>query len=549
MHPNSDHYIEDWDEELTAEMQEREQALSRCNEKLNQEMPQMGLQGQETTAGQGIAVETNSNNDKTQEHTDEKVLTTKSETMSRLEAEALVHQEKPAPLSSEADDDYIWIVWKTFSIISLIHFFWKCRQRNAHLKWNATKALSYLGECMPLVDSRTLQLFHSRYVQSNSWKKHREEEFLEGFVGDLLQSMKQVCSENGGMAIGAAGLEDLHHVIVPLHPPEPYFYKCLYSNQADDVLLDMQMCGHIELVKNSQIQNGCPCQASDADDEMVCLLHKDLDEIKACPAFEKLLCNSNYLSKAEVTKWFQSTLRQAWSLIAVKYEFEVCIGSDRMPGVVIVRFRNGEKINFTMDPVIAPDSHSYLFITPCSLKNLDTLWSLSLSKYEDLFLKQISKVLPINSCHLQTLEITLFLHKRQTMLTGSSALKDLHFKITLMHLLLTTSLEEWRPAFLANRLQDILKFMMYSLKTKQLNHALVGNPQAKRFIQLPVHLVKSNPVNLFHPLVVHKCIYKNALMHFQELLRNAQMLINDYLGINGPERHLFNRSKSDIFYF
>uniref|UniRef100_A0A8C6UQ44 Inositol 1,4,5-trisphosphate receptor-interacting protein n=1 Tax=Neogobius melanostomus TaxID=47308 RepID=A0A8C6UQ44_9GOBI len=491
-------------------MQERERAL-REKAKLNHEVPLNDyhqLQERETTAEHNLDLEPN---DRIQEHGGDLEPTTKSKTLSRTDARIRTHQdnhleaaeiqtENTTPTTSDTGNG-IWIVWKTFSIISLIHFVWKCRRRNAQL---TSKAFLYTSEYMPSVDSTTLQIFHSRFVQSDSGKKQREDEFLGGFVGDLLQSIKEVCSENGGMAIATPNLEDLRHVIVPLAPPESYFFKCLYSNKADDVLLDMQMCGHIELVKNVQIQNGCPCQASVVADEMVCLLHKDHDKIKVSPAFDKLYSNkdSNWLSKAEVAKWFQRTLRQAWSRIAFKYEFELCIGN--MPGALIVRFRSGEKIIFTLNPVIATDHHSYFSITPCSPKYLDTFWSLSLSKYEDTFLNQISKLLPNNSCHMQTLEIILFLHKRQIMLTGKSALEDFHYKIALMHLLLTKNLSEWRSAFLANRLQDLFTFMMYSLKTKQLHHVLIGNPQAKAIIQLPANLVKAKPVNLFHPLVVHK---------------------------------------------
>uniref|UniRef100_A0A3B3ZW83 Inositol 1,4,5-trisphosphate receptor-interacting protein n=1 Tax=Periophthalmus magnuspinnatus TaxID=409849 RepID=A0A3B3ZW83_9GOBI len=435
--------------------------------------------------------------------------------------------------TSDVDKDYIWILWKTLSIFSSIYFARKYRQRHSQVTSNVTKTSfpANAAEYMAVLDSTTLENFYFQCIQPGSIKRHREEEFLDGFVSDLLKSMKNVCSQVGGIAIGTADLEDLHNVVVPLNPPESYIFKCLFSNKVDDALPDMYICGQIELMKNAQIQHCCPCQVSDAAD-IVCLLHNGSDKIKIRKVtdFDEQFCKkgSNYLSKGKVNKWFHSTLRQAWSLIAFKYEFEVCINSSNIPGAVKVQFRSGEKISFTMSPVIRFDSHSYFFITT-SLKNLDTSWSLSLSKYEDTFLRQIAKVLPQNSCHMQTLEIILFLHKKQTLLTGSSDLKDLHFKTALMHLLLTKAPYEWRPAFLANRLQDLLNLMMCSLKAKQLHHVLIGNPRAKTTIQLPVYLVKSNRVNLFNPLVVHRCIYQNAMMHVMELLKNAPILIKDYL--------------------
>ncbi|KAJ0044285.1 hypothetical protein NL108_003777 [Boleophthalmus pectinirostris] len=483
MYPSSDHN-HDLDDALTVGMQDREQLLSMEKEKINQEIAQ-----------------------------------------------------KSTSETSDMGKDYIWILWKTLSVISFIHFARKFRQRNSQVNSKVTKTifLANAAEYMAVLDSTTLQTFYSQCIQPGSIKRHREEEFLDGFVSDLLESMKNVCLEVGGMSIGTVDLEDLHNVVVPLTPPESYIFKCLYNNKADDALLDMHICGQIEVMKNAQIQLCCPCQASGAAD-IVCLLHNGSDKMKIRKVtdFDERFCKrrSNYLSKAEVSKWFHCTLRQAWSLIAFKYEFEVCIDNSNIPGAVTVKFRSGEKISFTISPVIRFDSHSYFFITTCSLKTTDTSWPLSLSKYEDTFLQQIAKVLPQNSCHMQTLEITLFLHKKQTMLTGRSDIKDLHFKTALMHLLLAKTPNEWKPAFLANRLQDLLDFMMYSLKAKRLNHILIGNPQAKRMIQLPIFCVKSKPLNLFYPLVVHRCIYQNARMHFVELLKNAQILINDYLGKN-----------------
>ncbi|XP_072319201.1 inositol 1,4,5-trisphosphate receptor-interacting protein-like [Eucyclogobius newberryi] len=540
MYPNSDHDVVDWDQALvTSGMQDREQKLSTEEQKLNQEIAAGDFQSlqEEKKTAQALFLETHL------ENSDLPLTTTRgqadTETWSYQDNNSKIvpsmkstekqNHSKETPAESILNSDYFWIIWKTFSIVSFIHFLWKCR-RNSHLESNGAKTISRANAAEYLsVDSTTLQMFYSQCVQSGYNKKHREEEFLDGFVGDLLESMKNVCGDS--MAIGTAAFEDAQ-VVVPLTPPEPYTFNCSYSNKADDVLLDMQMCGQIELRKNAQIQYCCPCQTSGAADDVVCLLHNERHTIKQSVDFEEQLCKkgSKYLSKAEVGKWFQSKLRQAWSLIAFKYEFEVCINNSNIPGAVIVRFRSGEKMHFTMSPVIRFDSQSYFFITRCSPKTLDTSWSLSLSKYEDTFLHQMAKVLPDNSCHIQILQIALFLHKKQAMFTGSSALKDLHFKTGLMHLLLTKAPSEWRPSLLANRLKDLLDFMMYSLKTKHLIHVLIGNLRATEIVQLPADLVKSNPVNLFHPLVVHRCIHQNALMHFVELLKNAQILINDYLG-------------------
>lgn len=436
---------------------------------------------------------------------------------------------------ADSERDYLWYIWNTFSIISMIRFFGKFLwKKNPVTK---EEAASFPVTCtatgVPLPDSATLQRFHSKCVQVSSDKKWREDEFLEGFANDLLDAMRTVTNRNGGMVVEDFKMTDVCEVIVPISPPDPYSFQCqLWNNHASDLLPDMQVCGLIKLVENKKVQNGCPCQSADADD-MVCLLHCATEKLvtKTADVRDGLLCtkNSPFLSKSQVTRWFQSTIKQAWALISHKYEFELNIRYIDVPGALVIRFRSGKKISFSMNPVVKTNTDAYFFITPGSPNNLDTSWALSLTSYEDRFLEHISKKLPDNSCHIQTLEIAHFLHRRQTALSGSSAIKYFHFKTALMHLLLTKDHSQWKPNYAACRLRDLLDFMEKSLKKQLLHHVLIGNPSAQRVIELPAEFTQAKRVNLFHPLVVHNCIYRNAVMHFQEMLQNAQMLICDYV--------------------
>ncbi|XP_023128947.2 inositol 1,4,5-trisphosphate receptor-interacting protein [Amphiprion ocellaris] len=430
--------------------------------------------------------------------------------------------------------DYLWYIWQTFSIISIIRFFRKYQSRKSQMEQEVTAALS--GTCtvakVLLPDVNTLKQFYAKCVQVSSEKKWREDEFLEGFANDLLEAMRTIADKNGSMVIEDFEMVNLSDIIVPFHPPEPYSFQCrLWNNQTTDPLSDMHVCGQIKLLENKKVQNGCPCQSSDADEDMVCLLHCESENVKTqkTDACDGLLCSKNtpFLSKSQVARWFQGTIKQAWALISHKYEFELNIRYIDAPGALVIRFRSGKKISFSMNPVVRFNNDAYFFITPWSSNDLDTFWTLSLTSYEDHLLQQLSKHLPENSCHIQTLEIARFLHKRQTALSGSSALKDHHFKTALMHLLLTKDSSQWKPSCVDRRLRDLLAFMERSLERKLLNHILIGNPLTE-VIELPAEFIKAKPVNLFHPLVVHNCIYRHAVMHFQEMLINAHMLIHDY---------------------
>lgn len=432
------------------------------------------------------------------------------------------------------EEEYLWYTWNIFSIISMIRFFRKYLGRTSQIKQEETRPspVTCTAAEVPLPDSNTLQRFHSKCIQASSDKKWREDEFLEGLANDLVDAMKTVCDRNGGMVIEGFQMVDVCDIIVPFSPPDPCSFHCrLWNNRASDLLLDMQVCGQIKLVEN-KVQNGCHCQSPDADD-MVCLLHCETEKVKmkSTDVCDGLLCmkNSPFLSKSHVTKWFQSTIKQAWALISHKYEFELNIRYIDAPGALIVRFRSGKKINFRMNPVVKFNTDAHFFITPCSPNNLDAFWALSLTPYEDRFLEHLSKHLPENSCHRQTLEIVHFLHKRQTALSGSSVLKYSHFKTALMHLLLTRDPSQWKPKYLACRLRDLLAFIEKSIEKKLVHHVLIGNLLTQEVIELPAEFTQAKPVNLFHPLVVHNCIYRNAVMHFQEMLRNAHMLIKDYV--------------------
>lgn len=427
--------------------------------------------------------------------------------------------------------DYLWYIWNTFSIISMMRLFRKYLGRTFQNKQQTGPfPVTYTAAEVPLPNSNTLQQFHSKCIQVLSDKKWWLDAFLEGFAIDLLDAMRTVSDQSGSVVIEDFQMVDACDIIVHFSPSDPYSFQCqLWNSQGSD-LSDMQASGQVKLVEN-KVQNGCPCQSSNADD-MVCLLHCETEKVKTKNANVRgCLCMKNsFVSKSQVTKWFQSTIKQAWALISHKYEFELNIRYIDAPGALVVRFRSGKKINFTMNPVVKFNTDAYFFIAPCSPSHLDTFWTLSLTKYEDRFLEYISKCLPENSCHSQTLEIAHFLYRKETELSGSSTLKDYHFKIALMHLLLTKDPSQWKPNCVACRLRDLLDFMEKSLERKLLCHVLIGNPLIQKVIELPAEFTQANPVNLFHPLVVHNCLYTSAVMHFQEILRNAHLLIHDYVG-------------------
>lgn len=446
----------------------------------------------------------------------------------KMEQKSPAEAETAQEALTAGERDYLWYIWNTFSIISMIRFL---RKYPRTFQMNQEVSRTFPAECrvagVQLPDAATLRCFFDKCVQISSEKKRREGEFLEGFASDLLEGMRSICDNGGGMVIEDFQVVNTGDIVVHVTPPEPCSFQCqLANNQVSGPLLDMHVCGQIKLVEEKKSQNGCPCQSSE---EMVCLLHcESKSKTKTVDVWEELCSkNSPFLSKAKVARWFQRTIKQAWAQISHKYEFELIVRHIEAPGTLVIRFRSGKKISFNMNPVIKFNSEAHFFITPWASSTLDTFWTLSMTNYEDCLLEYLSKHLPENSCHNQTLEIACFIHRRQIALTGSSALTDYHFKMALMHLLLTKK-SEWNPDFVTHRLQDLLGFIEKSLGKKLLTHVLIGNPLAQ-VIELPTEFTKTKPVNLFHPFVVHNCIYQTAVAHFQEMLRNTRMLIHEYV--------------------
>ncbi|KAK0155874.1 Inositol 1,4,5-trisphosphate receptor-interacting protein [Merluccius polli] len=440
-------------------------------------------------------------------------------------------------VAREQDKDYLWFIWNTFSAISLVRFLRKYLKHYSlkqcvkdWMQSNPTAPVEGISGRVPLPDSNTLHLFHARFVKVSRAKMWRTGAFLEDFTHDLLEVMRTTSGEGAGVV-----MEDLIQtesgcdIVVPLVPPEPYGFQCRLWSTSED---GMQGCCKINMVERTERQNGCDCDSSDTQDDMVCLLHRRVEQPtkKHSTDVYGLLCvnNTTFLSKAKVTKWFKGTIRKAWEQISHKYEFELSFSKTDTPVWLAVRFRSGRKVHFTLNPVIQLcNTAAYCATTPCAANVEDISWTVSLTSYEDNFLKHVCKTLPEHACHRQVLDILSFLHQKQTALTGSSALEDFHFKNALMELLLSTEPSQWHPKDINRRLRDLVVLMETSLCQRLLHHALIGNPSAQH-IELPAELSQARRVNLFRPLVVQDCNYTKTLRHFQEILRNAFILIQDY---------------------
>ncbi|KAJ8402751.1 hypothetical protein AAFF_G00364230 [Aldrovandia affinis] len=335
-------------------------------------------------------------------------------------------------------------------------------------------------------DKGVLSSFYERCIRVSAHEACRTCEFVEGFADDLLEALRSVSDREADMEVedclGVGSMFESWRVskpltcdlIVPFAPPEPYGFKFqLWCSPSGDIPPDMQGCGRIKVAKVSESGAGCLCGTTDLGEDMLCLLHGKNEKPRASDGLDDLLCSKNtpYLAKDQVMKWFQISVTKAWGRISHKYEFELTFRNLDAPGALKVRFRSGRVIVLNITPVVQFEDSDAYFVSHFPSENgshSDTYWSLSFAVYEKNLLKYLAKSLPENPCHIRCLQIVSFLHKKQTGLTGRSALSNYHLKTALLHLLLVTEPSVWGFENLELRLHDVMSFLEKSLQEKRL---------------------------------------------------------------------------------
>uniref|UniRef100_A0A8C6WQP8 Inositol 1,4,5-trisphosphate receptor-interacting protein n=1 Tax=Neogobius melanostomus TaxID=47308 RepID=A0A8C6WQP8_9GOBI len=468
---------------------------------------------------------------------DDQLLARMKEHEERLAKEQLKLEEEISQLEEKQveQEDYSWYIWSTVSFIIFLTI--ELCRGNFDLEFSSIEDENESETVCPrtmALSKDILQNFSDKC--SSAREKCRLKEFMEGFADDLL---KALCSTDTDMEIGDfVGIGSLFEsrqvckplscdLIVPFSPPDPYYYRFCLS----DIPPNMQGCGVIRVSRFGD--EGCLCGSANLGDDMICLLHPSNNNFKAERSPDELLCckNSNILSKHQVMKWFQISVTKSWSKISHKYDFELTFCNLDAAGAFKVRLPSGKVIILNLIPAVQFEDSDAYFVTRFPLISdciQDPYWPISFAVYENKMLKYYTKRLPQNSCHLHCLQIATFLHRKQIGLTGENTLTHYHFKTALLHLLINKRPYTWSSSQIDQRLKDLLDFVKRSLQEKRLNHAVIGNSKMPKEIQIPQAFLKADPVNLFRSLVLDRKLNEATWMHFQEMLKNAPALLQEY---------------------
>ncbi|XP_029304968.1 inositol 1,4,5-trisphosphate receptor-interacting protein [Cottoperca gobio] len=478
----------------------------------------------------------------------------------RLEKELSQLDSKQEETSSE--EGYSWYFWSTVSFVILFTIE-MCRVDLSDAEIRPVEDEDMFSESgsitprtMPL-DKDVLSNFCDKCAHTSAHENWRVREFVEGFADDLLESLRSVCHREAGMEVGDfVGIGSMFEswkvckplmcdLIVPFSPPDPYsFQSHLWCSPSSEMLPDMQGCGKIKVTRFGENEEGCLCGSANLGDDMLCLLHGRDDALNGDHSPDELLCSKNtrFLSKDQVMKWFQISVTKAWGRISHKYDFEVTFRILDAAGALKIRFRSLKVIVLNIIPVVQLEDTDAYFVShfPSDYDSSpDPYWTLSFAVYEKNLLKHFAKRLPRNSCHLHCLQIVTLLHRKQTGLTGKSALTNYHLKTALLHLLLSKKLSVWGIDSIEHRLRDVLSFLQRSLHEKRLHHVLIGNSKVPEEVQVPEIFRKAEPINLFRSLVLQRELYATTVGHFHEMLRNAPVLIQEFTPLlsNGGLHH------------
>lgn len=459
-------------------------------------------------------------------------------------------EEKPTASSQQStENQYNWYLWKFFTLISLIRFLRKylCKgSQNSRTiipikDKTSPRSTGILPEIF-IPDHQVLNCFYDQHVRIPSSTGSLVCEFVEGFVDELLEAARKASNEETDMHIEdfigvgslyelwATGKTTVCDLYVPITAPRSHGFDVELWKEKDASLLGV---GKIKLVKAENTSNGCPCMDGNPNNEdVLCLLHPHSETSKVMTkAIGGPLCQENTpnISKKQVVRWFSSLIIKAWREISYKYEFELGFRSQMVPGALRVRFRSGQVILFNITPVVQVKASKVYLVSHLSTNrnSSDIHWPISFASYENALLQYFSKTLPYDSCHIKCLQILSCLHKQQNRLTGKCGLTSYHLKSTLLHLLMYKS-KEWKREHLTNRLADMLAFLEQRLQAKEFPHALVGNPLVPMDIGLPREFQMEKPSNIFLPIVLDEECYLKTVHHFQELVKNAPVLIQEY---------------------
>ncbi|XP_053790776.1 LOW QUALITY PROTEIN: inositol 1,4,5-trisphosphate receptor-interacting protein-like 1, partial [Vidua chalybeata] len=295
-------------------------------------------------------------------------------------------------------------------------------------------------------------------------------------------------------------------VLVALSPPPGHTFHLEWDTAG---MPQRSFCVRVELL--------CTCMREQPGEDMLCFLHHPEEELrrKQEPSLLHTLCTGSYLDVEKTVQWFCRFVRVAWLLLPQSRHWHLML----QPSSRSCTFQlSKEKESFMAEMIFGVwqgDSDIFVGSQPSQAGIPSTTRLETYAVAEAKFFRHISRQAPQDSWHCRCLQL----------LSGSLmgvGLSSSTLKTVLMHLLSIVPLTEWSRKDLGQRLMDILKYLHCSLKTKQLEHFVIGSESFPMEIRLPSDLRLAEPLKLFQHLASNPDAHVKAMQEYICLLRQLK---------------------------
>ncbi|KAL2294068.1 hypothetical protein Nmel_007788, partial [Mimus melanotis] len=297
--------------------------------------------------------------------------------------------------------------------------------------------------------------------------------------------------------------DGVYRVLVPLNPPPGHAFHLELDSAG-------QMAARIFSVR---VQLECTCEREQLGEELLCFLHHSQKELqqKHKRSLLETLCTGSYLDVEKTCRWFSQLVRSSWLHVPQCYSwhlvFQPCSRSCRF------QLSRGNK-SLMVEMLFGlrqGDSDIFVSSQPTEANaTASTAWSETYAVAEVKFFGHIARQVPCENLHLKCLQVF-------TCVLRGTGFSSSTWKTVVMHVLTTVPLSRWSRREFARCLWDIMAYLRRCLRSKRLEHFVLGNQRLPAAICLPAAMQRLEPLNLFEHLARDLVTHREAMRAYGQL--------------------------------
>ncbi|XP_042635118.1 inositol 1,4,5-trisphosphate receptor-interacting protein-like 1 [Catharus ustulatus] len=359
------------------------------------------------------------------------------------------------------------------------------------------------------------------------------ESFTRVFVDSVSDSFYPVPQEAIGVGSAFEGWspgdwDGVYRVLVPLNPPPGHSFH-----------LELNSTGQVAArTFNVRVELVCMCQREQLGEKLLCLLHHSQEELqhKQERSLLETLCTGSYLDVEKTSRWFCDLVRCSWLHVPQSYSwhlvfqrcsrscrFELSRGRKSLMVEMLFGVRQWDSDIFVVSQTTeAQKGGSSIFVSSQSTEArfpASTAWVETSAVAEVKFFWYIARQVPCESLHLKCLQVF-------TRILRGTGFSSSTWKTVVMHVLTTVPLSRWSRREFARQLWDIMAYLRRCLKSKRLEHFVLGNKRLPEVISVPPAMRGVEPPNLFEHLARDPAAHREAMKAYGQLRFRLWVLLS-----------------------